>query len=161
MNRRITLIIGLFLFIAAFYSCDKNRVYDQVYSLPTAGWNEDSLMHFSFAVTDTSRAYDILIHVRNSNNYQYSNLWLFIKTTAPGGNFLLDTLEIPLADASGKWLGKGLGDINAMLFPYKTNVLFPHRGIYSISIQQAMREVSLKDILDIGVRLQYHNQPKK
>ena len=156
MNRKLSLLSGIVIFLSIFYSCDKNRVYDQVYSLPGEGWNEDSIMHFNFAVTDTSRAYDILIHVRNGGNYQYSNLWLFIRTTAPGGNFLRDTLEIPLADPSGRWLGKGLGDINAMLVPYKTNVLFPHRGLYSITIQQAMRQVSLKNILDIGVRLQYH-----
>ena len=144
--------------VASFYSCDKSRVYDHVYTISDKGWEQDSLLHFSFAVTDTTRPYDILLHIRNGSTYPFSNLWLFIQTTSPAGNILRDTVEIPLADNTGKWLGKGLGDINAMLVPYKRNILFPHKGIYNISVQQAMREQYLKNILDVGVRLQYHEK---
>lgn len=161
MSRRIIGIIGLFSILTILNSCDKNRVYDQVYSIPSKGWNKDSLLTFSFTVADTTRPYDILLHVRNNNKYQYSNLWLFIVTKSPTGNTLRDTVEIALADDAGKWLGKGLGDVNAMLVPFMKNILFPYKGIYKIFIQQAMRQTYLKNILDVGVRLQYHEKLKK
>ena len=146
------------MFVALLVSCSNKQVYEQIHTLPANGWEIDGILHFDMPVTDTTRAYDLLLHLRNKGNYEYSNIWLFIETKSPAGNSLRDTFEIRLTDDSGRWLGKGIGDINEMLVPYKQNVLFPYRGIYAITIQQAMREETLENFLDVGVRLQYHKQ---
>ena len=80
-----------------------------------------------------------------------------MNTYAPNGSVLTDTLEIILADETGRWMGKGIGNVNEMQVPYKQNVFFINRGIFKVSIQHAMRDSTLSGILDIGFRLQYHN----
>jgi len=63
-------------------------------------------------------------------------------------------MECILADANGKWLGNGLGDIwdNKILF--KQNVKFPKRGLYQFTLNQAMRLDSLPMIMDAGLSIE-------
>lgn len=141
----------------SLFSCDRYKVYDHVIKIPRSGWNADQPVTFDLTVSDTAKKYDLLIHFRNSKSYEFNNVWFFIETVAPNGNMLRDTFEIRLADNSGRWMGKGIGDVNQMHVPYKSNFTFQGRGIYHVKIQQAMREETLENVLDIGLRLQQHN----
>lgn len=152
-------ILSLFSLVL-FISCkpfDTGKVYEDIIAIPSSGWPSSQTYKFDMPVTDTAKAYDLLIHVRNSGRYSYSNIWLFIESVSPKGNSQKDTFEIRLADDLGRWLGKGVGEINNMLVPYKENILFPVKGIYQIRITQGMREETLENILNLGVRLQVHN----
>lgn len=154
MNK-LCLLFGFIVF-GSCSSIDKNKVYEEIVAIPVEGWHASQNYKFDMPVTDTAKVYDILVHLRNSGRYAYSNIWLFIETTSPKGNSLKDTFEIILADDLGRWLGKGIGDVNNILIPYKENILFPVKGVYQVKITQAMREENLKNILDIGLRLQVH-----
>ena len=79
---------------------------------------------------------------------------MFIETTSPNGAVMIDTVEFILTDNNGKWLGKGLGSINSLLIPYKSNIRFPYRGIYSFSLQQAMRQDVVDGLKDVGLCIQ-------
>jgi gliding motility-associated lipoprotein GldH len=157
MKTRIPIRVTFLSIILIVVSCDKNRVYDHVVALSSDGWNSENAIEFDMPVNDARKAYDILIHLRNSGDYQYSNIWLFIETKSPGGNSLRDTFEIKLADDAGRWLGKGIGNVHELLIPYKQNIVFPDRGVYKVAIWQAMRDQTINQILDIGLRLQFHN----
>ena len=159
MSRLICRLGISIFFIILLTSCHDQTVSDQVISTNTDGWKYSDKISFEYAISDTLASYDILIHVRNTKNYPYSNLWLFIETLSPAGNYQKDTIEITLADETGKWLGKGSQSINTMLVPYKNDVHFSERGIYKTQIQHAMRDSILTDITDIGLRVQFH-QPK-
>jgi gliding motility-associated lipoprotein GldH len=151
---------SILLFLSIFFlfnSCDKGKVYEDIVSIPHEGWVVGGSVKFDVPVNDIAKAYDIFLHFRNSRSYEYSNVWFFIETKSPKGNYLKDTFEIKLADDAGKWLGKGIGDMNNMFVPYKQNILFPVRGIYQVTVKQAMRDTTLKHVLDFGLRLQYHN----
>jgi gliding motility-associated lipoprotein GldH len=146
-------ISGLFF---SFISCDKGKVYEEIMNIPSDGWAYDKPVKFDVPVNDISRPYDIFLHFRNNGRYEYSNVWFFIETKSPKGNSLIDTFEIKLADETGKWLKEGIGDVNDMFVPYKQNILFPVRGIYQVTIKQAMRDTTLGHVLDFGFRLQFH-----
>ncbi len=135
-------------------SCTGNLLFDDVEKIDPNGWKAGDMLTFKAPVSDTSSSYNIFLHIRNSNDYEYSNLWLFITTTSPGGESMRDTVEFILADPSGQWLGRGLGAINTSLLPYKQNIRFPQRGIYTFELQQGMRKEVLENILDIGIRIQ-------
>jgi gliding motility-associated lipoprotein GldH len=152
IKRYIFLLLPALIFIA----CSDNRVYDHVESIQEDTWKAGDEINFLVNVSDTLLAYDILIHIRNTNEYEYSNLWMFVETIAPSGAALVDTVEFTLADNSGRWLGKGLGSINSLLFPYKSNIRFPYRGIYEIKLRQAMRSESIQGIKNVGIRIQKH-----
>ena len=149
--RNLFVFFGVCLVIV---SCDPTRVYEENMEVPGQEWNKNNAMVFSPEITDSTLIYNVFLNVRNEGSYSYSNIFLFITTTSPGGQWIKDTLEIPLANSRGKWLGSGIGDLyfNRQLFKY--NVRFPTSGVYTFKIEQGMRDTDLKGIRDIGLRLE-------
>lgn len=145
--------ILLILFLT-LTSCTGNVMFDDVQKINPDGWNANEKITFQAPVNDISNSYNIYLHIRNSNDFEYSNLWLFITTISPGDISMTDTVEFILADPSGQWLGSGLGSINTSLIPYKQNIRFPQRGIYTFEIRQGMRKELLDNIMDIGIRIE-------
>jgi gliding motility-associated lipoprotein GldH len=149
----IQILIAAILLIS-FSSCDNNRVFEEYQSIPEPGWHKDSVFVFEVLITDTLQNHNLLVNVRNSITYSYSNLWLFIEIEEPGGIFAKDTFELSLADPMGKWLGEGFGGLKTRQVVYRRNVYFPRRGTYRIQIKQGMREEILEGINDIGFRVE-------
>lgn len=145
--------LGL-LAILALASCDSKRIYEENYTIPNQTWNSKNIMVYGVDISDTVHPCNVYVNVRNASDYPFSNLFLFLETRYPNGKLSKDTMECVLADASGKWLGKGSGDIwdNQILF--KKNVVFKQKGKYFFNLEQAMRLQNLPQILDVGIRIE-------
>lgn len=157
MNR----IFAILIFAsAAFVACDRGAVYDQSVTIPNEKWNIDSLAVFTMPVTDTVSAYNLYINLRNTNDYQFQNLYLFVDVIAPNGASIRDTFECYLADDHGKWLGKGKGKIYDNRFLYRQSVKFSTKGDFRIQLQQAMRVDDLNGLANIGVRMEHEGTSK-
>lgn len=76
-----------------------------------------------------------------------------MKTTFPGGQFAMDTIECTLAEADGKWTGSGMGRVRFNRFLFQKDIRFRHGGTYEFTFEQAMRITELKGISDIGIRI--------
>ncbi len=108
-------------------------------------------------VLDTVSLFNLFVNIRNTGNYKYSNLFLFVDVFQPEGKIERDTIECILADSRGKWLGSsGSGSIwdNQILFNRKAR--FPGVGKYVFRFTQAMREKELEGIMDVGLRIENH-----
>jgi gliding motility-associated lipoprotein GldH len=113
---------------------------------PEDGWNKDSVLSYSFDIQDTASAYDILLHIRHTERYQFQNMWLFLNNDK-------DTIEFYLADSHGVWLGnRGNGTISMPVL-YEENYRFPHSGTHTISLRHGMRQDNLRGITGIGVQI--------
>jgi gliding motility-associated lipoprotein GldH len=137
-------------------SCGKSAFFEKNRHVPSDTWKQGDTLYYEVAVTDTVHYFDFYLNVRNSTAYRYRNLYLFIDTKFPGGGISRDTVECLLAGADGKWYGKGMGKIKDNRILFKKAVRFPHAGTYLIGIEQAMREIQLPGISDIGVRIETH-----
>lgn len=135
-------------------ACGDDKVFHKYAEIPGNTWNADHVIHFDVSITDTLHPHDVYLLVRNNANYRYSNLYLFVTTTSPMGFSVCDTVELVLADPKGKWVGKGAADIHTSRHPFKMNVRFPYRGIYSFDIRQALWDKDLKNISDIGLQIE-------
>ena len=144
-------VILLLASIVMLFSCTTGTLYEETLVIGPSGWNQDDFLSFSIPVEDTIGHYDFSLLVRNDARYNYSNLFLFIRTTAPAGQEIKDTIEIRMADERGKWLGKGIGGKYTRKIPFKTQVKFPQKGSYTIEIEQGMREENLEYITDLGL----------
>lgn len=142
-----------FSLLIILFSCDQKRFFEKNSKIQNAIWKIDSIQKFYVNITDTITPYSIYLNVRNSNDYQYSNLFLFVRTISPAQYSIRDTVEFILADKSGKWLGTGLGPVFFNQRLYKENVRFPIPGIYIFEIQQGMRKDELSGITDVGIRI--------
>ena len=146
-----------FIALLAFYSCDRNGVYEENVDTSNNLWNENSIAKFRVEVSDTILFHNIYLNVRNTTDYSNSNLYLFVTTISPANFAQIDTIECFLADEQGNWLGKGFGYIRDSRVPYKHNIRFPLKGVYQFEIKQAMRTDELKGIASVGIRIDKSN----
>ena len=146
---------GILLVIIAMLltACQPRVLFEETISLPRHSWNQNDFLSYTISVEDTVEQYQISLIIRNDGRYEYSNLFLFINTTSPGGEGIRDTVEIRLADERGNWYGKGVGGKYTLQVPFKNGVKFPQKGNYTIEIEQGMRAVDLEFITDLGLRI--------
>jgi len=148
-----SIFITITIFSVVFYSCNPDTVYNNNVTLPTEGWYKHNAIAFNVNINDSIDNHKFSLNIRNSINYRYSNLYLFLITEFPNGNISRDTIECILANNEGKWLGKGWGDIKENVIVLKSALRFPLVGEYKFLVQQAMRVDTLTGINDIGLSI--------
>ena len=152
-NRSFKLSLFLLL-IPFFWSCGNEVLIDQNIEFEKESWKVSEKFESTFDISDTVNNYNFFLTVRNTDDYAYQNLFVFLKTTFPNGKSKLDTINCPLANMQGKWLGKGFGGIYDNRILYMARKRFPLNGKYKIRVEQAMRDEELIGILDVGVRIE-------
>ncbi|MGV8092034.1 MAG: gliding motility lipoprotein GldH [Mangrovibacterium sp.] len=144
----LTLTLGLFI------SCDSKRIFEEYKPVENQGWHKDSAIVFSVNLRDTFGRYNMYLNIRNRGDYSNRNIWLSITMRFPDGRLTTDTVELMLANPSGRWKGNGIGDLFDNQILYRQDVESPVGGEYQFLIRQAMRPVRLKGIQDVGIRLE-------
>lgn len=157
MNLRTARLLLWIFGAMVFFSCDPGKVADEYQTLPNGTWAADSAKTFTFTIARTNQNNNIYFNVRNDRKYEFSNLWLFVTIESPSGTALTDTVQVMLAEPSGKWLGKGFSGVYDNRLIYRRNVYFPESGKYSIHLKHGMRPDNLKGITDIGIRIEKVN----
>ena len=150
------------IFTVIFLGCNDSILYREFINLGKS-WPLSKKVSFNidkipFNIDDD---YDIYIHLRNNNEYQYSNIFL-IGIIKDSINIIeKDTLEYLMANSEGKLLGKGFSSLKESKLWWKSNFRFPEVNKLTFEIQQATRkngnqyqDKELKGIIDIGVSLE-------
>jgi len=119
-------------------SCSKEDVFFELKT--TEGtWHKDSIVEFSFEAKDTVTPFDLFLHIRNTENYKYNNLFVITSLYYPKGKVEVDTLEYYMAYPDGKLMGEGMGSLKYNKLWYKEGYHFTESGEYNLQIRQAMR----------------------
>mgnify|MGYP000465822827 CR=1 FL=1 len=147
------LYISSVFILILFSACGGDQLIDEYMDIPEKSWDQNDTYRFQFEVDDTSAMYDMLIKLRHNNDYNYSNIYFFVKVRSPEGFVQSDTIQYLLAAPEGKWLGDGIGELKTNLFLYGDHVRFPKEGTYTFEISQGMREEKLLGFEDIGLRV--------
>lgn len=150
-----------FLLVLTVLGCSRWSVFNKYLSIENEEWHKDSIVNFTFKNTDTVVKKNVFINIRNTPKYPFSTLFLISKITFPNGNKITDTLQYQMANEKGEWLGTGFFSVKENKLFYKENVVFPIKGQYQFSIQQATRSIDdveaikpLKGILDVGLQIE-------
>lgn len=150
-------VISLFL---AIWSCSNNSIYDQYLPLAKNQWHLDSIANFDIEVDDTAAVYMVYLKMRHNQNYPYRNIWFFRTIKSKRGIEYTDTINYVIADESGKWLGKGIGELKHVIMPFKTEALQLKRsGKYTFEVQHGMKDSLLPGVTEIGLEVISH-KPK-
>jgi len=151
---------GIICLLTVFlYSCNNNKVYEKYIEVENGVWEKENVANFAVDVKDTSSYHNFYINVRNTADYPFSNLYLFVTIKGPDNQFNTDTINCILADNRGKWKGKGIGDLWDYQKPFLGGVKFAQKGEYVISYEQAMRvDHGLEGISDIGLSIEKREQ---
>jgi gliding motility-associated lipoprotein GldH len=136
--------ILLFFLVVGFVSCQNENKKEVYHSFINNTWNTDSIVSFEFDNIDTTSSHDLYLMVRHTTNFKFQNLFLFT-------NFenQQDTLELFLSEKSGRWLGKGFGEIKELKIRIKENVSFKENQDQRFSVEQAMRYEDLEKIINL------------
>lgn len=146
--------IKLLIILILAYSCQNKAVYDVYQAIPESSWKYENSPLFKVEIADTTSLYALKLNVRHSGNYPYANLWMKFSIVSPKGLKGTDSLNVMLADPTGKWYGKGLGDIYDVKIPIRNGIKFPEKGVYTLQLEQFMRVNPLEGIQDIGFTIE-------
>ena len=117
-----------------------------------AGWRSVDTVQLTFNVDHPEHRHDVQLGLLHSEDYPFSNLYLFLRLDYPNGRTLRDTLECTLAASSGKWLGDGSHWIDRQV-SYQRGVGFPLPGEYTLNVVHAMRQDPLPEVAELRVAL--------
>ena len=146
-------LIVVFILFLSVSSCQNENETILVNDINNQ-WRKKDVQTFDFDVKDAQNQKNMMLVVRNNNDYPYSNLRLIASIEQNKKNISTDTLNFVLAKPNGEWIGTGFGDTKEIVFQYKLNYKFPRNGKYSVKVVQAMRKDVLPGIEDVGIKIQ-------
>lgn len=138
----------ILIFIPFFCGCGGNSLYEKFENVDVDGWEESDIKTFTF---ENPKQEEIVVEIflRNTDKYPKENLWLFVTTMLPTQEVIKDTIDCPLADDYGYWLGDGFSGL------YTTKHILPKeknlKGKWTITVQQAMRQNPIPGIKEVGL----------
>lgn len=160
MNRLGAVIIAGCLLMASCLPA-KMDAYEKNQEIPRHQWTYQYKPVFEVTVNpeDTAYLYNLYVNVRHTDAYPYSNIWVLVSTQTPGDTTQqLRRVELPLADASGKWLGSGLDDIYEHRIPIQERAILNKPGTYRFIFEQNMRQNPLPYVMNVGLRIEKAGQ---
>lgn len=140
-------VIAAFLLLT---QCESPHYYQEQKSVADSKWNKNSALTFNFEIKDTAETYNFSFLSRNTNDYPYSNFYIFTKLINPKGEEFTDTLQYYLAFQDGEWIGKGQ-NLKEIYLVYRENISLKDTGKYKLSVWHGMRDENLIGIQDISL----------
>lgn len=129
-------------------SCGETPHYQKVYSFKNKTWDLEVKPKYIVDIQDPDKEYDFELTLRTTTDYKYSNLWIFMKTTTPGGEVAREPFEIRITNEDGTWIGNKSGTIVETPITFKSRKL-PEKGKYTFVIEQAITEKEVAEVLDL------------
>ncbi len=151
------LVVLSVLAIALLSSCGKQPI-EQFHNVADRTWLFNKPENFEVHITNPG-TYTMLVQVRYTQEYSFSNIWMSIKEKGPDGKESAMRINVPLFDLSGKPFGSFAGKFYDRSFPdaqlesQDLKLNFPSAGTYSFSLEQNMRVDKLDGISQLGIRL--------
>ena len=153
---RISYIVLLTSYLLS--SCTTIDLYEKSVSIPGHSWKSSFKPSFTFTIKDTASAYQLFLILRHNDKYNYNNIYINIKTQQPGQDTMQHgRYDLVLATNEKGWLASGMDDIyehRIPLTPSDRPYYFKKPGDYKFTFEQIMREDPLKNVLNVGLRIE-------
>ncbi len=157
---KIRFSLGL-LAILLLQACSSSDVFNEYKPLTGSVWHRDSVVTFLPELTDTLSPCKLVVDLRHTGRFAFSNVWAVVEAYAPDSSlWLKDTLRIQLADRHGDWLGAGSGQLLDREILYRSGLVFDRPGRYRFVVQHCMYDTLMPEITHIGLRISYQNGEK-
>lgn len=147
-------LLGFIALSLLYQACGQDVVFHQQNRLPAGGWHFEDCANFEAEIRDSLSLHAMYLYVRNTTDYGYSNLYIFLDIEFPDQRVFRDTIACTLADRRGQWTGSGIGRLRSQRFLFRDNVWFPNAGTYRFRICHGMRYETIEGISDVGIRIE-------
>jgi gliding motility-associated lipoprotein GldH len=152
--KRILFIFCLGMLLSVFACQNQQVVVDENQVINQARWSYVNPIKIKVLIVDTAAAYTLFINLRHSEAYAYSNIFIRIKQCNPNKTQTVWRKEYTLANLDGEWLGTGSGNLRSHQLVLFKNHHFRQPGTYVFELEQNMRDNPLKEVSDIGLRVE-------
>lgn len=149
-------IINFLLLLAFISGCIPSNTFEKNEVIKNHKWNTNDVKAYVFDIQDTASEYLMYATIRHTDGYNFSNIWLQAETIKPDSTSKKQRIELPLAETSGRWTGKGMNEIyeHKIRLSGNTATKFDQAGRYTIKLKQIMRENPLQEVMSVGIRLE-------
>jgi gliding motility-associated lipoprotein GldH len=155
MKRGVNILGGFVLLALLFAGCGNgNTIIDKNNDVENHNWTYVNKFRYDVAIDDASSRYNICINLRVTGDYKYSNIFILLTQVDPDKKSTTTRFELKLADKDGAWLGEGSGNLYSFQLPVITKYKFPAKGTYTFYIEQNMRDNPLREVSDVGLRVE-------
>lgn len=131
--------------------------YEKNIEIPGHSWTYDYKPTFEVDIqpADTAFLYRVSVNVRHEDAYPFNNMWINLTTKLEGSKDSVSSrVNLPLADAMGKWSGSGVDDIFEHRVQILDNAVFDKPGKYKFTFEQKMRQNPLPHVMNVGLRIE-------
>ena len=155
MNRALPF---LGVVVLALSSCSSEALFRADQNTPN-GWRLDDTVSFQVnqPLGESSNFY---LHLRNNQDYPFSNIFLVVNVKAQDSIIESDTLEYAMAKPNGEWLGSGFSSVKESKLWWKEQWSTAADPPYTVEIAQANRtngreqgEAILPGIVSVGLSI--------
>jgi len=134
-------------------SCENNLVFEKEELLENGEWTYGNILTFTPEIADTSVNYEVELTAKISKLYPFQNIYLSVEKSLLDEAVSTDTINLPLINRKGEWLGKCSSNDCTFSFPLFEKLKFKKAGQHSFKLAQFTRNESLKGIQKIGIRI--------
>jgi gliding motility-associated lipoprotein GldH len=139
--------------VVIFGSCQTIDIFEKTTAFATHDWKSNEKPTFNFEISDTNSLYNIYLVLRHEDAYNYNNIWVNLDLKGPKDTLTIRR-EFILANNRQGWLGSGMDDVFEHRIPFNNKPTHLHKGTYTFTLQQDMRDDPLTHILNAGVRVE-------
>jgi gliding motility-associated lipoprotein GldH len=135
--------------------CQKIDLFEKNVSIPGHAWQNKFRPTIEFTIEDTTTLYHLFVVVRHTDAFGFNNLWMNIYTQSPtDAKPKKQQLDLTLAQNEKGWLGTGMNDIFEHRIRITREPIALQKGVYKFQLEQIMREDPLKEVLNVGLRVE-------
>lgn len=151
-NLRTSIIV--LLASCAIASCTTVDLYEKSAVVPDHAWKNSFRPSFDFTIKDTSSLYQLFLVLRHNEKYNYNNIYINLYIQPPGQDTVIKIQrDLTLATNDKGWLATAMDDI------YEHRIALGEgqtlrAGQYKFTVEQIMREDPLKNVLNVGIRVE-------
>lgn len=146
------LVAVLLVSMVGLWSCDDARTYDHYEDVNVSEWERNDTMKFAIP-RQWAGKYGMSVGVLANHEYPFQQLSLIVRThIIPSKRVITDTVTIHITDSEGTPLGKP-GITSTELLSRMTELDLRNSDSLYVTINQNMRQESVKGISSVGIRL--------
>lgn len=156
------------VWLAIFLGGCATSPYPIEYKTLNGSWKSTEILTFNLEETALHSPHHLFFHLRNTDAYAYSNIFLIARLKDTTQTYFADTLEYAMATPQGNWLGKGFGEVKESVLWWKESIQIETKGPVTIELEHAMRTFGqtqgvpvLTGIVNVGLGLAPQNKENK
>ena len=154
--KSVKFILSLVLLLAmtlSFNSCHQGPIYEKTLKMKNSIWDRFDQKLFEIPIEEAGKSYDISLVARNTNQFPYDNLPVYVIITTTSGEERMREITLPVRE-NGKMLGLAKGNTWEVSTVLWRNISMADKGKCKISIENMIPKIQTEGIAEIGIAVE-------